>query len=183
MKVAVYDKNPGEGWSNKGLALSWLVGCFLAKLFGAIDEYHGATSWEDAIAWLKSKGELDEIQYWGHGSPGQIWLSGKALAVNDLAGIKMSEDGLVWWRVCSSFQALRGMTFASRVSKLLNCDVAGHTRIIGLVQGGLHVWKKDQMLPSWLLEEGEPASTWFPSWLKWDKRSILCFRMSVPKGW
>lgn len=43
MKVTVYDKNPGVGAGQWFLKTSWLVGCWLQKLFGKVDAWGNNT--------------------------------------------------------------------------------------------------------------------------------------------
>ena len=80
MRVTVYDKKPGVGLSQWFLSFFWAAGCFIQKLFGKVDAYYGATSWDDAMSWLVGRpGTLTSVQYWGHGSPGIVWLAQMAI--------------------------------------------------------------------------------------------------------
>lgn len=186
MRVAVFDKNPGVGLSQWGLALSWRIGCFLHKLFGKLDDYHAATSWEDAFAWLESRQKpLLSIQYWGHGSPGTAWLAQKRLDQTQFKRLvtKVVPETILWFRTCSTFQGKAGYDISHYLTTLLNCTVAAHTRIIGVFQGGLHTRKPNQE-PSWPLDEGEFKDSKLAGMgLKWGPNTIICLRASVPKGW
>jgi len=186
MRVAIYDKNPGAGAAQWGLKLSWAIGCFLHKLFGKLDAYYGAESWDDAFSWLEQRpGLLTSIQYWGHGSPGTVWLAGKSVDrayFKKLVG-KIPPNGVLWFRTCSTFQGQAGYDISKYLTTLLNCTVAAHTRIIGVLQGGLHTRAPNQE-PSWPLTEGEfPKSFWAGLGLKIGNNTILCLRASIPKGW
>lgn len=184
MRVTIYDKNPGVGFGQWLLKTCWLLGCLFQKLVGAVDDYYGASSWAEAEAWLKSKKTpLTVIQYWGHGSPGTVWLAGNPLTQNWLS-LKplLSKDALLWFRVCSSFQGSVGHTFSKQLADGLGCTVAGHTRIIGLWQGGLYT-RTPNSLPSWLVDEGANPSGLRDDFKFWNKHTIFCLKTSIPKGW
>ena len=186
MKVTVYDRNPGEGLGQWFLKASWAVGCWLQKLLGQVDDYYGAESWLDALKWLASHGEtLESVQYWGHGSPGAVWLAGKSMSVNAVATLKphLTVESLVWFRTCSTFQGPYGHEFSRKVADTLGCTVAGHTRIIGLFQGGLHT-RRPQEAPEWPASEGELPPHWIPAPLRWwGSNTIICLRTRIPEGW
>lgn len=185
MRVTIYDKNPGTGLMQKFLKTSWLVGCWFQKLVGAVDDYYGASSWEDAKAWLvKQETPLTTIQYWGHGSPGIVWLAGTPIYTSQWLSLKpfLSPDSLVWFRVCSSFQGRAGQAFSKRLADGLGCTIGGHTRIIGLWQGGLYTLAPNSM-PSWSVDEGINISNIRDDFKFWNKHTILCLGTSIPKGW
>jgi hypothetical protein len=186
MKVTIYDRNPGGGGLWQGfLKTSWVVGCWLQKAVGAIDDYYGATTWEEARAWLASKQTpINEIQYWGHGSPGTVWMTEKPISVAEWISLKplLAPDAVLWFRVCDAFQGTWGQHFSKILADNLNCTVAGHTRIVGLWQGGLYT-RKPNTEPSWSVTEGGE-----PSWLRedfkfWNKHTIFCLTSSIPKCW
>ena len=188
MRVTFYDKNPGPGLMQWFLKTSWLVGCWLQKLFGAVDEYHGIESQDEMRDWLKSKDTtFESIQYWGHGSPGVVWISSKPHFDYQwlwLASL-VQPDTVVWFRVCSLFQGKAGERFSRLLSDHWNCTVAGHTRTIGVWQGGLHT-RTPNSICSWSLEEGKEVRKW--PWLRddfrfWNKNTIFCLRTKIPKGW
>jgi hypothetical protein len=168
------------------LKTSWFLGCWIQKLFGKVDAYFGASSWEEALAWLAGRpGTLTSIQYWGHGSPGKVWLAQALLSPEKLITIlkpKVSPTSVLWWRTCSTFGGIGGHEISKKLADGLNCIVAGHTRIIGPVQGGLHT-RKPQTQPSWPITEGEPPKSWWPSHLSWGPNSIFCLTTKIPDGW
>lgn len=187
MRVTVYDKNPGVGIVQWGLKVSWFLGCWIQKLFGAVDKYYGASSWEDALAWLSVQGApLKSIQYWGHGSPGTIWLAQMAMPVDkfiETVKPKVVPDSIIWWRVCSAFQGLKGQGFSKRLANELDCTIAGHTRTIGPMQGGLHT-RKPNTEPSWPVTDGELPSTILTMLgIDTGNNTILCTTTKVPEGW
>lgn len=183
MKVTIYDKNPGPGFLQWCLKTSWLLGCMFQKLVGAVDDYHGASSWEDAKTWLLSRGPLTSIQYWGHGSPGVIWLNDKAIPIREWLALKpvLSPNSILWFRVCSAFQGKVGQEFSRLLANNLGCTIAGHTRVIGIWQGGLYT-RTPFSSASWSAEEGENPK-WREDLSPWLKHTIICLRTSVPKDW
>jgi hypothetical protein len=184
MRVTVYDKNPGEGFWQKFLMTSWLVGCWLQKLLGRLDAYYGASSWEDAVEWLSSRGAMTSIQYWGHGSPGLVYLGGVASNGAHLLSkpLLVTPETVIWFRTCSTFQGVGGHGFAKKVADGLNCTVAAHTRVVGPLQGGLHTHKPHSE-PSWPTTEGELPTSWVPCWLRWGNNTVTCLSMKIPAGW
>lgn len=185
MKVTIYDKVAWPGFMQWCLKTSWLLGCIFQKLVGAVDEYYGASSWADAQAWLKSRGSpIEQVQYWGHGSPGTVWLAGQAVPTAAWLSLKplLAPNALIWFRVCDSFQGAAGQAFSKALADGLGCMIAGHTRIIGLWQGGLYT-RAPWMPASWDVTEGGE-----PSWIREDlnpfhKHTILCLKTKIPKGW
>lgn len=185
MRVAIYDPNPGEGFSQWFLALTWKVGCFLHKFFGLLDDYHAATSWDDAIAWLlRQPHPLTSVQFWGHGSPATLWNGNKAAGHEVFLALKpkLTPASIVWFRVCSSFRGVAGQTFSMKLAEGLGCTIAGHTRIIGVLQGGLHT-RKPGTPPSWPDTEGELPGKLAALGLKGGNNTIFCLRANVPAGW
>lgn len=184
MRVTIYDKNPGAGFMQWCLKTSWLLGCIFQKLVGAVDDYYGASSWADAKAWLnKQSTPLTVIQYWGHGSPGTVWLASKPIPTSEWLSLKplLVPESLLWFRVCEAFKGPSGQVFAKRLADKLGCTIAAHTRIIGLFQGGLYTIKPNTM-PSWSVEEGM-LPTWRPDFQPWLKHTVLCLQWWIPKGW
>ena len=62
-----------------GLTHSWFVGGGLYRGLGRIDTYMGFRVWYRALEWLATvhpEQKIDHIQYWGHGSPGRVWMDG-----------------------------------------------------------------------------------------------------------
>lgn len=186
MRVTVYDKNPGPRTMDKFLRFTWWLGCWFQKLIGAVDAYKGVTSWQEAQDWLLAQpAPLTMVQYWGHGSPGTIWISQQPTNAAHWKALKpqMATDSIVWFRVCSSIQGDRGYAFAIELSNALNCTVAGHTRIIGVFQGGLHTLKPGA-IASWPLTEGEFKDSKLAGMgLKWGNNTVICLATKIPKGW
>ncbi|HWL85382.1 MAG TPA: hypothetical protein VNO21_06250, partial [Polyangiaceae bacterium] len=136
---------------------------------------HGAIDWADAFAWLSDfrAGEpIAEIQYWGHGKWGTVFVAQDAWNVHafDLAHphgevlaslrARMLPEArsLVWFRTCETFGARAGHAFAVRVSNFWGARVAGHTHVIGALQSGLHGLRPGE-LPRWSDAEGLARGT------------------------
>lgn len=185
MRVTVYDKSPGPGFSQWFLKTMWFLGCWFQKLFGKVDAYFGAQSLDEALDWLCYRdGQLTSIQYWGHGSPGYVWVSGKAYRANDFMALKpkLLPSSVVWFRACSVFQGTAGHAFSKALADGLGCTVAGHTRIIGPLQSGLHT-RKPNSPPSWPVEETEFPKSWWPSYWRWGDNTVTCLATKIPEGW
>lgn len=188
MRVTIYDKTPGSGFLQKMLMYSWLVGCWLQKLFGKVDDYHGVSSIEEMETWLHSKNTtFSSIQYWGHGSPGVVWISRRPHFDShwDWLAPMLTTDSVVWFRVCSLFQGLRGEAFSRLLANTLSCTIAGHTRTIGLWQGGLYTRTPNSSV-SWSLSEGTENRKW--KFLRddfrfWNRHTVFCLTTKIPKGW
>jgi hypothetical protein len=192
MRLAIYDRNPGKGFGQWCLRTSWVIGCWLFKLFGAIDDYIGVGSREEvytalAGAVLQNRA-VTELQYWGHGSRGFIYISGQVILPVQLAGMlePLAKGARVWFRTCSTFQGAQGQNLAVYLANRLGIRVAGHTRIIGLLQGGLHSLGPGET-PSWSVDAGEVQGffpRYFASMGLWPgEHTVVCLATRVPEGW
>lgn len=187
MRVAVYDRNPGGGgaWQSF-LKLTWMIGCFIHKLFGKLDDYYGASSWDDAFKWLHSlPTPIKSIQFWAHGSPGAAYIAQINVDREQFKRIsaRVSRDTVIWFRMCSVFSGQRGYDLSEYLADTLQCTIAGHTKTVGILQPGLYTRKMGQK-PSWSIDEkdaGNSALVFLG--LQWDKRTVLCLKATVPEGW
>jgi hypothetical protein len=187
-----------------GLSHSWFAGGVLYKTLRRLDACGGFADWIEALTWVASYREdepISEIQFWGHGSPGCVWMKNEALAHFSTDWNKQSAttealwairsrlraDSLIWFRTCSTFAGEKGQQFAKAWATGMNCRVAGHTHIIGLLQSGLRSIVPEQE-PSWPSDEGilqgTPArpTRMQPSSLR-AKNTITCLHGDVPEGW
>ncbi len=173
MHLLVYDATWEGPWYQPLLTSSWKAGGALYKSHPhAVDESFGATSWEEALAWLCSvrPGEpIDSVQYWGHGFYGRVYVGRDILDVdalaagharhNDLLALRQrmrGESSLFWFRTCSTFATPRGIAFARAWTRFFGCRAAGHTFVIGPLQSGLHsLGPSDE--PTWAPTEGVSA--------------------------
>lgn len=191
-----------------GLSHSWFAGGALYKCLRQLDACRGFDNWPDALRWVadyRPSEPIDELQYWGHGSPGYVWMRTDALTAHSpdrqlwsanygvqidvmrLTRRRLHKDSLIWFRTCSTFAGESGHQFAKSWANTMGCRIAGYTHIIGPWQSGLHSIRPGEE-PSWSLDEGilegTPAE---PKKMKtsapWAKNTINCLRSKVPEGW
>jgi len=182
-----------------GLTHSWMAGGWLYRQFGRFDHVAGFSSWADALQWLceiEPEKQIDEIQYWGHGSPGKVWMNGQVLTKHAFdttvygellmrLKTRLTDESLVWLRCCSVFHGAKGHEFAKVWTEKLGCNVAAHTFIIHLFQSGLYALRPGEE-PYWPLEEGlnegtaeEPLSL---RWgMLWSPHTILALQSRLPR--
>jgi len=204
LRLMVYDRTCVGKRAPVGLSTAWGAGSVLYRRLGRLDAAYGATSWEDALAWLgtfEPSRAIAEIQYWGHGRWGQVLVDRDALDASALApGHRLEPrlaavrerllpggDALVWLRTCEAFGARAGHDFAMRLADTLAARVAGHTHIIGALQSGLHGLAPGHT-PDWSVEEGialgtpeQPRRAHGSGMLR--PRTVTCFAGEVPPGW
>lgn len=151
-----------------GLSHAWAAGGRLYHRLGRIDQWYGAASWAEGLDWLIEASrdrEISEIQFWGHGTWGGLWIDEELLRATALepghrhharlAAIKqrMSPASLWWFRSCDVFGSEKGHAFARAWTQFFHCRAAGHTYEIGVLQSGLHVLAPGDE-PTWPTTEG-----------------------------
>lgn len=197
LRLVVYDQTcTARPW----LTQSWIAGSLIARARGELDAALGVTSWAEATAWLAEYGEgmpIAEIQYWGHGKWGELFVDEESLDVSALRPghrlhdslrrirARMEPESRWWFRTCETFGAQRGQDFASAWTDFFGCPAAGHTFIIGPWQSGLHNLEPGQR-PAWSASEGlAEGSADAPTralWSRvWRPRTINCLRMRIPQ--
>jgi hypothetical protein len=202
LRLMVYDRTCRR--FGFGLSTAWGAGSVLYRALGRLDGTFGASSWDEALAWLatyRAPAPIAEIQYWGHGRWGRVLVDRDALDASALrAGHPLHPrleavrerlvpggEALFWLRTCEAFGARVGHDFAMRLADGLGARVAGHTFIIGPLQSGLHGlhpghvpdWPADEGLAEGTAEEPLRAHVSMPS----SPRTITCFEGSVPDDW
>ncbi len=204
LRLMVYDRTCIRKVAPVGLSTAWGAGSVLYRGLGRLDAAYGATSWDDALAWLgtfDSSRAISEIQYWGHGRWGHVLVDRDVLDAGAFApGHRLASrlgavrerlvpggEALLWLRTCEAFGAKAGHDFAMRLADGLGSRVAGHTFIIGALQSGLRALRPGHT-PDWSVDEGIAAGT--P-----DKplrahgsgvlkpRTVTCFTGEVPVAW
>lgn len=176
-RVMIYDATDTK--PGVELADAWAAGGWLYRQLRRLDVCRGFTSWKQALDWVESLQVVDEVQYWGHGSPGAVWLAGQRLAVADLARVKVRN--LFWLRTCASFAGEPGHRLAKEMSTILGCCVAGHTHNIGPLQSGLHSLAPGAE-PGWTQTEGIVDGK--PAWSRpWSPNTITCLHGSFNDRW
>lgn len=202
LRLLVYDRTCAKHLV--GLSTAWSAGALLYRSLGRIDAAFGVGSWAEALLWLtrfEPSRAIGEIQYWGHGRWGRIFVdrdvldasvfrSGHPLHPSILAlrdRLVPAGEALVWLRTCEAFGANAGHDFAQRLADGLGARVAGHTFIIGAVQSGLRALAPG-CRPTWSAVEGLAEGTAAApvrahgSSPKWP-RTISCFAGEVPDAW
>lgn len=204
LRLMVYDRTCVLKVAPLGLSTAWGAGSVLYRGLRRLDAAYGATSWDDALAWLASfepSRALAEVQYWGHGRWGQVLVDRDVLDSGALAsGHRLASrldavrerllpggEALVWLRTCEAFGAKAGHDFASRLADRLGSRVAGHTFIIGALQSGLRGLLPGHM-PDWSVEEGIALGTPDQPRLAHGSgllrpRTVTCLTGEVPAAW
>jgi len=215
MKIVIYDNTDlvkgydlikqieGNEIFLPSLSYAWRIGARLFRMSNAVDASMGVSSWHDAFKYIgdmAKKYEIEEIQFWGHGSPGRVWIHNSWLNVhnyetykliNDLRGILGKNKPRWWFRTCSTFAGMKGKKFARTFSKLFDCEVVGHTCIIGTwfshsygyglrpgedphwEMGDDLGWSRDDYKSRMVMKNSAPGLT----------NTVSCFASKVPDSW
>jgi len=172
LRLVVYDAT--QRWQRPvGLGLSWHYGARLYRALGRIDRAYGARSFADALDWLANyepSRAIAELQFWGHGKWGKIFIDREALDRHVLSAShvhfsafnafkqRLGLDALLWFRTCETLGAAAGQDFARALGDATGARVAGHTFVIGFFQSGLHSLAPGTA-PSWSPREGLASGT------------------------
>ncbi len=202
LRVVVWDDTGAGSAPWQGLLTrSWRVGSALyrRRRNDRVDAAFGARSFADALAWLCSvqpHRRISEVQFWGHGLFGRVFVGGDALDERTVGGAHHADlvalrsrlvgpEALVWLRTCSAFGGRRGQAFARTLSAVVGCRVAGHTHVIGPLQSGLHSLAPGGT-PHWPVDEGvrggDEARPALPSTWR-APHTVTCLAGRVPTGW
>lgn len=176
-RVVIYDATDTS--PDPELKDAWRLGATLFRAVGRFDRVFGAASWNHALSFLRGLGLVDEVQYWGHGSPGRAYCAGEVLDPARLEGVDVRR--LFWLRTCASFAGPRGHQLAEDMSAALGCTVAAHTYNIGIWQSGLHTLRPMER-PYWPKTEGlrDGRVMWSAPWAV---HTISCMQSTIPQGW
>jgi hypothetical protein len=185
-----------------GLSRAWNGGARLYRGLGRADGSFGARSFGEAFRWLssfRSDRPISELQFWGHGKWGRVFVRGESLDRSALVAghehhlalsalrERMTGDALFWFRSCETFGAMAGHDFARAWTDFFGCPAAGHTFIIGFWQSGLHLLRPGST-PFWPANEGllggspalpERAAISRPG----RPNTVSCLIGRVPDGW
>jgi hypothetical protein len=165
----LFDRTCRGGRVTPGLSHAWSVGGVLYNRLGRIDAWHGVSSWAAGLDWLLERSAdrpIAEIQFWGHGEWGGLWIDEELITASvldpghllharlvALQSRLSGRDALWWFRSCDVFGTQVGHDFARKWTRFFGCRAAGHTYTINVLQSGLHVLGPDEE-PSWPLDEG-----------------------------
>lgn len=184
-----------------GLTHQWFVGGVLYRALRWVDKTKGFSNWGGALDWVLEQSKnrpIEQIQVWGHGSPGKSWMKREPLHANSVQegphaeklqeiGRRMTDNGTIWFRNCSVFCGEKGHEFAKSWSNTLDCRIAAHTYVIHAWQSGLHTISPGEE-PSWSTREGIQAGTpdqvlQCKSSFPWAKNTIFMIAAGIPEGW
>ena len=184
-----------------GLSTSWWAGGKLFRTLRRLDHMRGFNNWPSALRWiadLEPTRPIKEIQFWGHGSPGKVWILQKAMTAlafkyaphrDPLMRIKtrLTDESLIWFRTCSTFCGTRGQAFAQTWADNMGCRIAAHTYIIGPFQSGLHSVGPGEK-PMWPdtegIAEGTPDRILKARWsMPWSPNTIFALQSHKPRKW
>jgi hypothetical protein len=203
LRLLVFDKTC-VGRVLPGLSAAWQAGSVLYRALGRLDAAFGATNWDEALGWIAGYEPtrlIEEIQYWGHGKWGCVFIDRQGLDAGAFAPahplrerldsirerLLPNGESLVWLRTCEAFGAKAGQDFASRLADFMGSRVAGHTFIIDVLQSGLHGLRPGHT-PDWSPEEGLLDGTaQAPKRARRSSprapRTVTCFDGVVPEDW
>jgi hypothetical protein len=171
----------------------------LYRGLGRLDAAFGAQSFESALDWLceyEPGTPIAEVQFWGHGKWGRIFIDRQVLDSNalreghslrprlDALRERLGHDALIWLRTCETLGAQAGQDFAAALSDFSGATVAGHTFVIGFFQSGLQVlrpgksahWSRSEGLARGTPERPELALASGPS----EPNTVTCLAGSIP---
>jgi hypothetical protein len=146
------------------------------------------------IARFRREERIADLQFWGHGTPGCLYIASDTLDMSALeTGHPLNPylcrirerfagpEALWWSRACGVFRGSMGKSFATRWARFFRCRVAGFTHDIGPLQTGLHSLRPGEA-PVWSDCEGM-IRTRIPQWIKWGPNTITCLHGRVPEEW
>lgn len=196
-RIMLYDRScRGRGLA-LGLSHAWSAGGALYRALGRIDRWHGVWSWAEGLDWLldSSRDEpIAQIQFWGHGEWGGLWIDEELLTAaalepghylhDRLARLKTrlvpGGHALWWFRSCDVFGTKVGHDFARAWTRFFNCRAAGHTYQIMFFQSGLHVLAPGEE-PTWSEDEGVIPGLWkADDSSAFAPRTITCLHNEIP---
>lgn len=194
-RILIYDANEQDSLLDE----TWKTGAYLGRIFGRYDEIYGVKTWEQAINSVTNKNrKIDELHYWGHGSPGRVVIGKVAITVEDLIEgsifynlfLKLKNNitntSLIWFRTCSTFAKQEGKIFAEEYSKFFGCKIASQTFKIAFWQSGIHTVSPGVII-KWDCNEGiikDNSGEEVVALSSFGKpHTISCLRSSIPNNW
>ena len=197
LRLMLYDRTCRGTFGRPGLTAAWQAGSVLYGALRRIDAWRGVASWAEGLDWLLAMSAtrpIAEIQYWGHGEWGGVWIDDELLTVAALdedhalfprlaalrARLLPGGDARWWFRCCDVFGTQRGHDFARAWTRFFACRAAGHTHTINFLQSGLHqLGPTDE--PAWPVDEGVVPGLAHASPSSWTApRTITCLHGDVP---
>jgi hypothetical protein len=140
--------------------------------------------------------KINSIQFWGHGSPGHVWIDGRTLSLKTLLPnsvhrhlleklkSRLHPNSVLWFRSCNVGATSEGKQFTKALAEILECKVAVHTHIVHVLQGGLHILDPREE-PYWSDGEGIKINndkTVEMLWtMPWTKNNVFFLQSSIPE--
>lgn len=202
LRLLVYDRtcvNP----AGVGLSNAWRAGAHLYRSLGRLDACFGASSWSEALGFVRDTARrlerpIQQIQYWGHGRRGRALIDRDVLDRHALGSslrplldeiralcTRIDDEPLLWFRTCESLGGHSGHDFAHALGEYFGRSIAGHTYVIGFWQSGLHSLAPGKT-PHWSAREGlrddDESAVALPSSPALP-HTIQCLQGRVPPGW
>jgi hypothetical protein len=197
LRLMLYDRSCRGAGLVPGLSHAWATGGVVYRALGRFDDVHGAWSWAEALDWiLAANRPIAEIQFWGHGEWGGLWIDEELMTAAALAPAHYLHDRLaaiktrlvpngsaLWWfRSCDVFGTQIGHDFARAWTRFFGCRAAGHTHHIMVFQSGLHVLAPGEE-PAWSLDEGIEPGLAHARESSWSApHTISCLHSDLPRG-
>ena len=172
LRLIVYDRTQRRR-APRALGYSWQYGTHLYRALGRVDAAYGARDFGGALRYLTTyepEQPIRELQFWGHGKWGKIFVDRDALdrsvlspghRYHDLFRAfrrRLAPNALLWFRTCETLGARSGQDFAQALGDATGARVAGHTYVIGFFQSGLHCLRPGDA-PAWSATEGLSCGT------------------------
>ena len=195
LRVMFYDQSCRGRGLVPGLSHAWSFGGRLYRALGRIDAWQGAGYWVEALDWLLEISKdrpLGEIQFWGHGEWGGLWIDEELLTIaaldpghpvhDRLVALKgrVQPDSLWWFRSCDVFGTQIGHDFARAWTRFFGCRAAGHTHTINFLQSGLYELAPGAE-PHWSVDEGVVPGLWHASESSWTApKTITALHGKLP---
>lgn len=169
LRMMLFDRSCRGERLRPGLSHAWGAGGALFRALGRFDATYGAWSWAEGLDWLlavSATQPIAEIQFWGHGEWGGLWIDEELLTIAALSPghylherlvslrARLAGERALWWfRSCDVFGTQTGHDFARAWTRFFRCRAAGHTHQIMMLQSGLHELAPGDE-PTWSLTEG-----------------------------
>lgn len=177
-KLLIYDSS-----DKTFVGLTWKIGALLARFY--FDKIISAESWSDFELKIKSlDSKYDEVQFWGHGSPGFIYInnySSKKAGWETLRDI-LNNHAVVWLRVCSFAAGELGKRYMENTSDLLAAKLISNSYSIGQwgCQSGLRAISPGETA-LWPDLEGFNPNGSYTNSAPWKTNTVSALRLSPPK--
>jgi len=140
MRIVMYDKDIKGAMF---LKFYLRIGAFIGKILGVYDRIYGISTWEEFFEIINTEKDVKQVDYWGHGSSGEVYLQNTPLTLH----LNLNKDAklnveTIWFRTCSTLRGKSGLLFLEKVIGRLGKNVGGFTEIIWFFQSGCYLVDK-----------------------------------------